>query len=198
VCSRAQSSIPTILRWTGCTPPNKGLRYPADPPTVEEIILVMREAGRVRGAPRRRGTDSEQEHHRSRACRPRTGQRVPASPPHGQNVGSFRSRRQHSADTRPEPLPHQANERGVRRVRARSDCCSVATGGSRITGAASGDRKQQAASRSRQVLANQAWFQSLDLPGEPLHPRCARSAHFGNVGRERCSHAEREAVRAAD
>jgi hypothetical protein len=29
----------------GCAPPNKGLRYPADPPTVEEIILVMRQAG---------------------------------------------------------------------------------------------------------------------------------------------------------
>ena len=31
--------------WTGCAPPNKGQRYPADPPTVEEIILVMRQAG---------------------------------------------------------------------------------------------------------------------------------------------------------
>ena len=31
--------------WAGCAPPNKGVRYPADPPTVEEIILVMRQAG---------------------------------------------------------------------------------------------------------------------------------------------------------
>jgi hypothetical protein len=28
----------------GRPPANKGLRYPADPPTVEEIIAVMREA----------------------------------------------------------------------------------------------------------------------------------------------------------
>jgi hypothetical protein len=30
--------------WAGCAPPNKGVRYPADPPTVEEITLVMRQA----------------------------------------------------------------------------------------------------------------------------------------------------------
>jgi hypothetical protein len=29
----------------GRPPRNKGLRYPADPPRVEEIIAVMREAG---------------------------------------------------------------------------------------------------------------------------------------------------------
>jgi hypothetical protein len=29
----------------GQIPPNKGLRYPPDPPTVEEIIAVMRAAG---------------------------------------------------------------------------------------------------------------------------------------------------------
>jgi integrase len=29
----------------GSVPRNKGRRYPADPPTVEEIIAVMREAG---------------------------------------------------------------------------------------------------------------------------------------------------------
>jgi site-specific recombinase XerD len=29
----------------GCPPHNKGLRYPADPPKVEEIIAVMRAAG---------------------------------------------------------------------------------------------------------------------------------------------------------
>ena len=27
------------------SPGNKGLRYPADPPTVEEIVAVMRQAG---------------------------------------------------------------------------------------------------------------------------------------------------------
>ena len=40
---------------TGRPPRNKGLRYPADPPTIEEIVAVMRTAGdgvcgrRVRG-----------------------------------------------------------------------------------------------------------------------------------------------------
>jgi len=33
---------------TGKTPRNKGQRYPADPPTVEEIVAVMREAQRAR------------------------------------------------------------------------------------------------------------------------------------------------------
>ena len=34
----------------GRPPRNKGLRYPADPPTVEEIVAVMREAGDARRA----------------------------------------------------------------------------------------------------------------------------------------------------
>ncbi len=29
----------------GRPPRNKGLRYPADPPTIEEIVAVMREVG---------------------------------------------------------------------------------------------------------------------------------------------------------
>jgi hypothetical protein len=29
----------------GCPPRNKGMQYPADPPTVEEIVAVMRKAG---------------------------------------------------------------------------------------------------------------------------------------------------------
>ena len=33
---------------TGKAPRNKGQRYPADPPTVEEIVAVMRQAQRVR------------------------------------------------------------------------------------------------------------------------------------------------------
>jgi site-specific recombinase XerD len=36
-------------------PANKGLRYPADPPTVEEVVAVMREADRGRSAARLRG-----------------------------------------------------------------------------------------------------------------------------------------------
>ena len=34
----------------GRSPRNKGLRYPADPPRVEEIVAVMRAAGIVRAA----------------------------------------------------------------------------------------------------------------------------------------------------
>ena len=40
---RSPAAIPG--HWAGCAPPNKGLRYPAGPPTVEEIILVMRQSG---------------------------------------------------------------------------------------------------------------------------------------------------------
>ena len=40
---RSPAAIPG--HWAGSAPPNKGQRYPADPPTVEEIILVMRQAG---------------------------------------------------------------------------------------------------------------------------------------------------------
>jgi site-specific recombinase XerD len=36
-------------------PGNKGMRYPADPPTVEEIVAVMRQAGDGRSAARIRG-----------------------------------------------------------------------------------------------------------------------------------------------
>ena len=45
ITGRLRSPAATPGRWAGCAPPNKGLGYPADPPTVEEIILVMREAG---------------------------------------------------------------------------------------------------------------------------------------------------------
>ena len=33
---------------TGIAPRNKGQRYPADPPTVDEIVAVMRQAGHDR------------------------------------------------------------------------------------------------------------------------------------------------------
>jgi len=39
----------------GRTPGNKGLRYPADPPKVEEIIAVMRAAGECPHGRRLRG-----------------------------------------------------------------------------------------------------------------------------------------------
>jgi hypothetical protein len=32
----------------GRIPPNRGPRYPADPPTVDEIVAVMRQAGGLR------------------------------------------------------------------------------------------------------------------------------------------------------
>jgi hypothetical protein len=40
---RSPATMPGFPR--GRSPRNKGLRYPADPPTVEEIVAVMRAAG---------------------------------------------------------------------------------------------------------------------------------------------------------
>jgi hypothetical protein len=40
---RSPVTLPGYL--AGRPPRNKGLRYPPDPPTVEEIVAVMREAG---------------------------------------------------------------------------------------------------------------------------------------------------------
>ena len=40
---RSPATLPGF--HTGHAPGNKGLRYPADPPKVEEIIAVMRSAG---------------------------------------------------------------------------------------------------------------------------------------------------------
>jgi integrase len=40
---RSPASLPGYL--AGRPPRNKGLRYPPDPPTVEEIVAVMRQAG---------------------------------------------------------------------------------------------------------------------------------------------------------
>src|ERR1700753_862821 len=40
---RSPATMPGYRR--GCIPRNKGRRYPADPPRVEEIIAVMRTAG---------------------------------------------------------------------------------------------------------------------------------------------------------
>ncbi|MGH2913845.1 MAG: tyrosine-type recombinase/integrase [Solirubrobacteraceae bacterium] len=55
VTGRLRSPAATPGHSAGCAPPNKGLRYPADPPTVEEIILVMRQAGPGPYADRIRG-----------------------------------------------------------------------------------------------------------------------------------------------
>ena len=43
---RSQVTLPGYL--AGRAPHNKGMRYPADPPRVEEIIAVMRQAGEDR------------------------------------------------------------------------------------------------------------------------------------------------------
>jgi integrase len=42
---RCRSPATTPGFHAGRTPCNKGLRYPADPPGVEEIVAVMRQAG---------------------------------------------------------------------------------------------------------------------------------------------------------
>jgi hypothetical protein len=45
-CNGRRRSPATVPGYHAGRPPrNKGLRYPADPPTVEEIIRVMRAAG---------------------------------------------------------------------------------------------------------------------------------------------------------
>ena len=48
VTGRLRSPAATPGHWAGCAPPNKGQRYAADPPTVDEIIVVMRHAGHAR------------------------------------------------------------------------------------------------------------------------------------------------------
>jgi len=55
VTGRLRSPAATPGHWAGCAPPNKGQRYAADPPTIEEIILVMRQAGAGPYADRTRG-----------------------------------------------------------------------------------------------------------------------------------------------
>lgn len=44
---RMRSPAATPGHRAGCAPPNKGLRLPADPPTVEEIILVSVKPGQA-------------------------------------------------------------------------------------------------------------------------------------------------------
>ena len=53
----------------GPPPRNKGMRYPADPPTIEEIVTVMRSAGDGVHGHRLRGL-------LERDRRPRTGRRA--------------------------------------------------------------------------------------------------------------------------
>ena len=55
ITGRLRSPASTPGHWSGCAPPNKGVRYPADPLTVEEIIVVMRQAGPGSYADRTRG-----------------------------------------------------------------------------------------------------------------------------------------------
>jgi hypothetical protein len=45
IAGRRRSSATLPGYHQGRPPRNKGLQYPADPPTVEEIIAVMRAAG---------------------------------------------------------------------------------------------------------------------------------------------------------
>ena len=54
-CGRRRSPATLSGFHQGRPPRNKGLRYPADPPTVEEIIAVMRAAGEDADGVRLRG-----------------------------------------------------------------------------------------------------------------------------------------------
>jgi hypothetical protein len=83
---RSPVTLPGYL--AGRPPRNKGLRYPPDPPTVEEIVAVMRQAGAsVHGARLRalivlllaRGSADQRGAHRDRA-RPGARRRVGARP----------------------------------------------------------------------------------------------------------------------
>jgi hypothetical protein len=60
-------------------PGNKGRRYPADPPRVEEIVAVMRQAGTDLYGRRLRGA-----HHRALASRPAD---LRSARPHGIGLG---------------------------------------------------------------------------------------------------------------
>jgi hypothetical protein len=84
---RSPVTLPGYL--AGRTPRNKGLRYAPDPPTVEEIVAVMRAAGcGAHGARMRafivlllaRGTTNQRGAHRHRA-RPRPESRSDTGPP---------------------------------------------------------------------------------------------------------------------
>jgi integrase len=55
ICGRRRSPATQSDFHQGLPPRNKGLSYPADPPTVEEIIAVMRAAGDDADALRLRG-----------------------------------------------------------------------------------------------------------------------------------------------
>ncbi len=55
ICGRRRSPATLPDFHHGRPPRNKGRRYPADPPTVEEIIAVMRAAGDDADAVRLRG-----------------------------------------------------------------------------------------------------------------------------------------------
>ena len=54
-CGRRRSPATLSSFHQGRPPRNKGQRYPADPPTVEEIVAVMRAAGEDNDAVRLRG-----------------------------------------------------------------------------------------------------------------------------------------------
>jgi site-specific recombinase XerD len=55
VAGRRRSPATTAEFHLGRTPGNKGMSYPADPPRVEEIVAVMRQAGRGVHGDRARG-----------------------------------------------------------------------------------------------------------------------------------------------
>jgi hypothetical protein len=93
-CGRRRSPATLPSFHQGRPPRNKGQRYPADPPTVEEIIAVMRAAGHDADAVRLRGPNG-----RALACRPtyqrsaRAERERPRSEPR-RDLGPPRQRRQ--------------------------------------------------------------------------------------------------------
>jgi hypothetical protein len=86
---RRRSPATTSTFHEGLSPRNKGLRYPPDPPTVEEIVSVMRAAGDNAEAVRLRSHHrrpvacraSDQRVARAQRDRPRPGPWLAARPP---------------------------------------------------------------------------------------------------------------------
>jgi hypothetical protein len=56
---RSPATMPAY--HAGGPPRNKGMRYPADPPTIDEIVAVMRLTGEDRHGWRLRAVDAEGE-----------------------------------------------------------------------------------------------------------------------------------------
>ena len=141
----------------GCSRRNKGQRYPADPPTVAEIVAVMRHAGSGLHASRLRALIvllwraglrihealalGEADLDPRRDCSIRDGAEVSACAPLVVQLGSLRGRRR-ACRSPPEPgIPAvepqtQDGRRGDHRLKAGTGVFAAHAGGSLLLGCA--------------------------------------------------------------